>query len=299
MKHAASGISFLRLRAVVAGGTSGIGRGAAIRLAEAGFSVAVLGRSIAHGNEVVEAMIKVGAPGAKHSYIPLNAFSLASVRQAAHEITRTLDGAPLDVLFMSHGMATLQGRTETSDGFDEKLSLHVYSRLLLTLQLLPSLRIATAPRVISVLSGGVHGLFQHWRTDPELRTHYSIKNAADLAGLLNDACFDGLSREPENKNILFVHAAPGFVASNWGTEFPMWLRLPLRALQKFAPLRTAADAAEALLDTLWDRENDAHGFRIIDPDGQIAVQQISTSVHNEATEFLWPLTKALVLEKGM
>lgn len=217
-RHAASTISFVGRRAVVAGGTSGIGRGAALRLAEAGFSVSVLGRSAVAGGEAVEAMRAVGAPGSHHRFIPFDGFSLASVRAAASEVTRELDGAPLDVLFLSQGMATLQGRTETVDGLDEKLSLHVYSRVALTLALIPSLRLAISPRVISVLSAGVHGVYTHWRTDPELRTHYSIPIAADAAGLLNDACLDGLSREPENQRILFVHAAPGIVSTNWGCE---------------------------------------------------------------------------------
>lgn len=288
--HARAGVSFAGRRAVVGGGTSGIGRGAAVRLASLGFDVAVLGRSAAAGADVVSEMRAASGarPGARLAFVPFDGFSLASARAAAGAALAALGGTPvIDVLFMSQGMATLQGRTETADGIDEKLSLHVYSRVALALELLPALRAAPAPRVISVLSAGVHGVYAHWREDPSLKTHYSIKNAADAAGLLNDACWDALSREEGNQNVLFVHAAPGGVATNWGTEFPWFLRLPVRAVQWL--LRSPADAAEAMLDTLW--ATSAGGFRLVGANGEPAN---ATSVHEEARESLWAHAKGVV-----
>jgi hypothetical protein len=73
---------------------------------------------------------------------------------------------------------------------------------------------------------------------------YSIKNAADAAGFYNDLGLDSLARDPENKNILFVHAAPGFVNTNWGTEMPWYIRYPVRMLQPLG--RTPQDCAEAM-----------------------------------------------------
>lgn len=42
---------------------------------------------------------------------------------------------------------------------------------------------------------------------------------------------DTYSKQPDNAKIAFVHAAPGFVATNWGTEMPWWIKGPIRALQ--------------------------------------------------------------------
>jgi len=38
----------------------------------------------------------------------------------------------------------------------------------------------------SVLSAGVHGVYSHLADDPGLKTHFSLKNAADAAGFYND-----------------------------------------------------------------------------------------------------------------
>jgi hypothetical protein len=67
-----------------------------------------------------------------------------------------------------------------------------------------------------------------------------LGNAANAAGLANDIAVDALSRQPGNERVLFVHAAPGVVATNWGTEMPFFIRAPLRALQAVAPLRSPA-----------------------------------------------------------
>ncbi len=48
-----------------------------------------------------------------------------------------------------------------------------------------------------------------------------------VSGFYNDIAFDSFSRE--NPNIAFVHAAPGLVASNWGTELNFFMRGIARA----------------------------------------------------------------------
>ncbi len=48
------------------------------------------------------------------------------------------------------------------------------------------LRQAPDPRVMSVLSGGVHGPYSSLKSDIALETTYSLKNAADAAGFYND-----------------------------------------------------------------------------------------------------------------
>ena len=48
---------------------------------------------------------------------------------------------------------------------------------------------------------------------------------------------DALSRDPANAGVTFAHAAPGFVATNWGTDLPWAMRAVVRCLQaRPAPL---------------------------------------------------------------
>ncbi|KAL3764858.1 hypothetical protein ACHAW5_008474 [Stephanodiscus triporus] len=144
-------------------------------------------------------------------------------------------GGGIDALVMTQGMATMQKFKPTVDGNDEKLTLHYWSRAAFASCLLPGLRRSSMPGgsvVLSVLSGGVHSPYNKYREDPELRTNYSVINAANFAGYYTDLFLDELASRPANASINFVHAAPGFVATNLGAEMPSYLRGPIRAMQR-------------------------------------------------------------------
>jgi hypothetical protein len=51
-----------------------------------------------------------------------------------------------------------------------------------------------------------------------LKDNFSVKNAADAAGFYTDLYLDHLARDVANDGIGFVHAAPGMVATNWGSD---------------------------------------------------------------------------------
>jgi hypothetical protein len=70
-------------------------------------------------------------------------------------------------------------------------------------KLLPLLKKSKQPKVLSVLSGGVHSSYKDYEKDPDLLENYSLKNCADSAGFYNDLGLDYLSKE--NKNISFIH----------------------------------------------------------------------------------------------
>lgn len=205
-------------RALVVGGTSGIGQGIALALAKRRYEVIVAGRSEARGQAVIQQM-----EGENHKFVPINAFNLASVKQVADSI----DGENIDVLIMTQGMATLQGYTPTQDGLDEKLQLHYFSRIYLAGLLAPKMK--DGSHILTVLSAGVHGKYKHAEVDFELKEHYSIQNAADAAGYYTDAGFVALSEMYPTLSI--AHATPGFVNTSWGTEMPWLVRAAIRPLQ--------------------------------------------------------------------
>jgi len=219
------------LHSLVVGGTSGIGRGIAVTLARSGHDVTIAGRSEAAGQEIVDEMKREAGEsgGNEFKFEKLDAFDLADVKALA---TRVSQG-PLDCLVLTQGMATIQGFTPTKDGLDQKLQLHVYSRHLLARLLSPRLAESKnegGGRVMSVLSAGVHGSYAKYSSDPMLKNSYSVKNAADAAGFYNDIFLEGLAKT--NPNVAYVHAAPGFVSTSWGTEMPAPIRWAIRPLQK-------------------------------------------------------------------
>ncbi|KAI9340849.1 hypothetical protein BDR26DRAFT_860974 [Obelidium mucronatum] len=182
-------------------------------------------------------------------------------------------------------MATLQGRTPTREGLDAKLALHYYGRMLFVRQLLPALAKADSPRVLSVLSAGVHSAYAQFREDPELVDNYSIKNAADSAGFYTDLMLDHYALE--NKKIAFVHAAPGFVNTNWGTEMPWAVRMLLKPL-KAAFGKSPEDCAEAMCDVLLapDTEVESKKGRVILVDENGGEALANKHATPEAREFI-------------
>jgi NAD(P)-dependent dehydrogenase (short-subunit alcohol dehydrogenase family) len=276
--------------AVVVGGTSGIGEGIALRLAEANFSVTIVGRNAERGRAIVDAMrAKSGAAsGAQHAFMAADAQYVASAKPFAAEYGKA--HPRLDVLVLTQGIGTFQGRTETSEGLDQKLALHYFGRVAFMEALLPLMRAAPSPRVLTVLTAGVHPPYKHYDTDFELRDHYSLKNAADAGCMYNDIAVDALSREPENARVTFAHAAPGFVNTNIGAGLAWPLRMLMRAV---APLgRSPADCAEFMCTPVLRPDAEAKpGFQLL---SQNAEPVPATPLHDAARDVVWAKTKEIL-----
>lgn len=298
-------------RAVVVGGTSGIGEGIALRLAQANCAVTIVGRNRERGNAIVGEMTVLSKAGVSHEFVECDSFMMSNVKRCCTDVSSKYDR--LDYLVLTQGIATIQGRTETSEGLDQKLAVHYFGRMAFALGLLPLMTrhlaaasatssasagsppVATfTPKVLTVLSAGVHSVYPHWRDDMELKTNYALKNAADAAGLYNDLAVDALSRE--YTQTAFIHAAPGFVSTNWGTEMPWYIRGVLSVLKTLG--RSPADCAEAMCDSLFSqdvkgRAQGGKGYYLVNQDGGEAK---ATPVQEEegAREFVWTKTKEVI-----
>ncbi|CAB9520687.1 short chain dehydrogenase [Seminavis robusta] len=239
--------------AVVVGATSGIGEACSHRLAEQGFCVVAVGRDRpGRAEQVVQALqekssnamaeLKVQGDIPQHEFFACDAFSLKNVYETGQRIQER--HPKIDALVLSQGMATTQGFTPTAEGNDEKMTLHYYSRMCFIQSLLPALQKSDMPAVVvSVLSGGVHSPYKDYKTHPGLKSNYSMANAANAAGYYNDLGLDQMALK--YTPLKFVHACPGFVNTNWGSEFHPILRGMVRLLQPFG--RKPADCADYLM----------------------------------------------------
>jgi|UniRef100_A0A8J9TWR1 NAD(P)-dependent dehydrogenase (short-subunit alcohol dehydrogenase family) len=246
----------MSFRALVVGGTSGIGHGIALALAKRGdVQVTIAGRSAARGHEIVEQMSAL-SPSQTHRFVSVDAFDLQSVRKLAIQN----DPKDIDILVMTQGMATIQGYTPTRDGLDQKLQLHYFSRFFLASLFAKSMK--PNSRIFTVLSAGVHGKFQHLEDDFELKNTYSIKNAADAAGFYLDAGMEAIANDCPS--LAVAHAGPGFVNTNWGAEMPAWIRAPLRPLQRIFG-KSAEDCGETMTMALLRLPT---GYSLIDENGK-------------------------------
>jgi NAD(P)-dependent dehydrogenase (short-subunit alcohol dehydrogenase family) len=135
--------------AVVTGANSGIGLEAARRLAAAGAAVVLAVRNADKGAAAVED-IRAGLPDADVSVEALDLSSLASVRVFA--ATMTDRGRAVDLLVNNAGIMAVPKREVTEDGFELQLGTNFLGHFALTGLLLPLLRRADAPRVVTLSS---------------------------------------------------------------------------------------------------------------------------------------------------
>jgi Short-chain dehydrogenases of various substrate specificities len=331
------------LKAVVISASSGIGQGCARLLAQHGYTVLAVARDRPAGRgssilsdlqdqeskrgstAVPPAAAAAAVPAAAHEFYNVDAFSLKDIDRVTQEISSK--HPVIDAVILTQGMATMQGFTPTQEGNDEKMTLHYFSRVAMVLGLLPSLRqsaqqqqqegnnnqhnsmMQKGPVVMSVLSGGVHSVYKNMHQDFSLEKNYSVKNAADAAGYYNDLGLDVMAMDERNRGINFVHASPGFVNTNWGTEFNPILRGLVRMIQPLG--RKPMDCAESLLGptvfasekgedlpkTLSSSSASTPGVIIMGQNGQ---GKALTVGHTEkAKKFLWEQTMKVLNKAGL
>src|SRR6266853_1963098 len=134
--------------AVVTGATGGLGYETALALAKAGSEVILTGRDDRKGRSAIEKISREVA-GAKVSYQHLDLASLASVADFAQRMHARLS---LDLLISNAGVMALPRRQTTADGFEMQFGTNYLGHFALTARLMPLLRRASGPRVVSVSS---------------------------------------------------------------------------------------------------------------------------------------------------
>jgi NAD(P)-dependent dehydrogenase (short-subunit alcohol dehydrogenase family) len=134
---------------VVTGATGGLGYETALALAGKGAEVILTGRNERKGASAL-ASIHATFPSASVSYETLDLGSLKSVDDFAHRFAGAHDH--LDVLINNAGVMAPPKRETTADGFELQFGTNFLSHFALTARLLPILRAATAPRVVTISS---------------------------------------------------------------------------------------------------------------------------------------------------
>ncbi|PVE96955.1 SDR family oxidoreductase [Microbacterium sp. TPD7012] len=145
-------------RAVVTGGSDGIGLRIATRLAQAGADVVLPVRNLRKG-EAAAAGIREKAPSAEVELLPLDLSSLASI--AAFGDSMREDGRPIHLLINNAGVMTPPDRQVTADGFELQFGTNHLGHFALVGQLLPLLRAGRA-RVTSQVSVAANERSIHW-----------------------------------------------------------------------------------------------------------------------------------------
>jgi NAD(P)-dependent dehydrogenase (short-subunit alcohol dehydrogenase family) len=122
------------LTALITGGTSGIGRATANKLAQLGIHVLVVGRNAERGKKTVD---EIRATGGKADFIPSDLRDAATARAVAKQAVEVGDGH-VDILINNVGIFPFGPTHEmTEEDFDRVFSLNLKAPYFLVAELAP------------------------------------------------------------------------------------------------------------------------------------------------------------------
>ncbi|KAK5994450.1 putative oxidoreductase [Cladobotryum mycophilum] len=210
---------------VFVGGTSGIGEAILKSFTKATVSpnVYIVGRSQEAAKRIEEECRAINA-AAKVSFVQADLTELANVDKVCSEIEQKEQ--VVNLLVLSPGFLSLEGRNVSSEGLDRKMAVHYYSRMRFIKNLQPLLNRAASSspvqlsRVMSVLGAGHGGKIVE--DDLDLQKNFSLSNCAAHCGTMTDLSLEKFaSIEP---GTAFVHTSPGVVKTNIDSQLPFWAR---------------------------------------------------------------------------
>jgi NAD(P)-dependent dehydrogenase (short-subunit alcohol dehydrogenase family) len=202
---------------VVTGATSGLGYVTALELARSGAHVVLAARDDAKAAATCHAIL-AEVPAGSLSVQRLDLASLASVRAAAEEMGSY---GPIDLLVNNAGVMATPYRL-TEDGFELQMGTNHLGHFALTGLLLPLLRAAEAPRVVTVSSMAHRSASTIGLGDPRLHAGYRKWEAygqSKLANLLFAFSLDRRARAA-GWELTSVAAHPGYAATELQTRGP-------------------------------------------------------------------------------
>ena len=238
--------------AVITGATVALGYEMALALAKAGSEVILTGRDDQKGQSAIE-KISREVIGAKAAYERLDLASLASIADFAQRMQARQS---LDLLINNAGVMALPRRQTTADGFEMQFGTNHLGHFALTARLMPLLRRASGPRVVSVSSlahrtglidfGDLQGerLYSPWKAYGQSKLAclifaLELQRRSDAAGwnVISDAAHPGFSRTN-----LFASGPGGLVSLASGFAAPLFGQ---SAADGARPILFAATSPEA------------------------------------------------------
>jgi NAD(P)-dependent dehydrogenase (short-subunit alcohol dehydrogenase family) len=225
---------------LITGGTSGIGRAAAVALAGMGAEVVVIGRNRERGERAVEE-IRYESGREKVSLMIADLAVQAEVRRLAEEFKQRYDR--LDVLVNNAGLVQSE-HTETSDGIETQLAINHLAPFLLTNLLLDLLEESAPSRIVTV-SSDAHRWGKIDLDDLQSRKRYRAFPVYGMTKLANILFTRELAERLEGTRVTANSMHPGAVNTNFGNNQGGPMSLLFRAFKPF--MRSPEQGADTLI----------------------------------------------------
>ncbi|MBC8170453.1 MAG: SDR family NAD(P)-dependent oxidoreductase [Anaerolineae bacterium] len=228
--------------ALVTGGTDGIGKETALRLAQRGAQVILVGRSASKGSEAIAAL-NAAVPGSSIRFLAANLAHMRDVQQLAVTLHEQL--ARLDIVVHCAGLMLSQ-RTLTEEGIETVFAVQYLARQLLTGQLIDLLRASPRGRVVDVSAGGTIDLkFDFDNLQGE--KFYGGVHAMRHESVANDMLI--LELQQRYPDLWFYNYGPGYVTTTLLRDMPFMFRQFANIAGLFIGI-TAEQAADDILTLL-------------------------------------------------
>jgi NAD(P)-dependent dehydrogenase (short-subunit alcohol dehydrogenase family) len=231
--------------AVVTGASSGIGKATAKALAAQGFRVIAIGRDPAR-SAAAATEIRAASSGGRADMIQADLALLADAARAASDIAALTDR--VDVLVNNAG-GMAKGKVMTREGYEENFAGNHLGPFLLTMRLLPLLRLAaaTAPagsvRIINTASDASEMITGMPWDDLQSSEKYNPGAAYCYGKLANVLFARGLAQRLRGDGIVAHAMHPGVVDSNFITHAEERTQAHIRTLKA----QTPSEGADTLI----------------------------------------------------
>jgi NAD(P)-dependent dehydrogenase (short-subunit alcohol dehydrogenase family) len=276
---------------LITGATSGIGKAAALKLAELGASLILIGRSANKGKIVCD-QIKKETNNNKIKFYKLDLSLMKEVRESAKKIKSDYDH--LDILVNNAGARFLD-HFVTKEGIEETLAVNHLSHFLLTNLLVDELKKSSSTARIINIASGVHfsgdGVVENITVPKEYdgRKQYANSKLANVLFTYE------LAERLKNVNITVNAVDPGGAATNFARNNGLvnWLKHRIYYLAK-GELLTPEQGSETIIYLATSPDVEGTTGKYFSDKKEIESSSISYDLN--VSQKLWEASEKIILQ---